>query len=109
MNKPSEISEIICIGMSYKSASVEMREKFPIEEQCRNDFLLRLKSCDIDEVVYLSTCNRAEIYFSSAYVHQKTNAVINEIADYTGINPDLLYNHIYIKKSRDAVLHLLIP
>jgi glutamyl-tRNA reductase len=54
---------IIVVGMSHKTAPVEIREKYAYKEEDLPEALRALK--DIDEVlecVLLSTCNRIELY-----------------------------------------------
>ncbi|HKK81840.1 MAG TPA: hypothetical protein VJ909_06315, partial [Prolixibacteraceae bacterium] len=53
------------IGISYKTAPVDIREKFsfPKEEIVTfADFLQQ--EADISDIVLISTCNRTELYFS---------------------------------------------
>jgi glutamyl-tRNA reductase len=52
------------IGLSHKSAPVEVRERYAFNQEDINT----LASCilsggQVEEIVILSTCNRTEIYF----------------------------------------------
>ncbi|MBW6478567.1 MAG: glutamyl-tRNA reductase [Bacteroidales bacterium] len=52
------------VGISYKSAPLEIREKFAFTGEESLDFLRQLKiDPDLKGAVVLSTCNRIEIYF----------------------------------------------
>lgn len=53
---------MFCISINYKTASVEERERFSFAEQKQIDFLNKLKNADILQAVFLTTCNRTEVY-----------------------------------------------
>ncbi len=52
------------VGISYKSAPLELREKYAFTEEESLEFLKQLQiDPDLQGAVALSTCNRIEIYF----------------------------------------------
>ena len=54
---------IVVVGLSHRTAPVEVREKLSIPDQSITESLKALKAFnDILEVSILSTCNRLEIY-----------------------------------------------
>ena len=54
---------IVVVGLSHRTAPVEVREKLSIPDQTIPESLKALKAFnDILEVSILSTCNRLEIY-----------------------------------------------
>jgi glutamyl-tRNA reductase len=54
------------IGVSHKSASVKVREKFALDSDDADLLARRLLGNDyFRELVVLSTCNRTEIYFAA--------------------------------------------
>ena len=54
---------IVVVGLSHRTAPVEVREKLSIPDQLISESLNRLKaSSSVLEVSILSTCNRLEIY-----------------------------------------------
>lgn len=54
------------LGISYKSAPVELREQVTLEEESNRKFLKRLgDTLGLAEVIIISTCNRTEIYYSA--------------------------------------------
>lgn len=58
---------IVVVGLSHRSAPVELRERFAFDEARIPDALKLLRESDIaDEAVILSTCNRVEIYAATA-------------------------------------------
>lgn len=54
-----------CISISFKTAPLEIREKFAFSREEAAEFVqLAVKNPSIKECVVLSTCNRSEIYFT---------------------------------------------
>lgn len=54
--------EIVLIGLSHKTAPVEVRERFSIPKEQVEDFLGRLVALPgVREGMILSTCNRMEV------------------------------------------------
>ena len=54
------------VGLSYKSATVDVREQIALSPELVPSFLSVLADdYDIQEAVVLSTCNRTEVYFHS--------------------------------------------
>jgi glutamyl-tRNA reductase len=55
---------LLMAGVSHKTASLELREALALEtraEECER----ALKACGFDEWIWLSTCNRVEVYAST--------------------------------------------
>ncbi len=101
-----DVPEIILIGLSHKSAPVEVREKFLITRDLLPEFMHSVKCAGIKEIVYLSTCNRVSIYFTANDVNTATGEMIRLIEEYTEIPREEFTRHVYKKYSRDAVVHL---
>ena len=99
---------IVVVGLSHRTAPVELREKLSIPDQSITESLKVLKSfSDLLEVSILSTCNRLEIY---ALVKDKNigiSSIKEFIADYSGINFEDLNPHLFDFKQEEAVLHLM--
>lgn len=54
---------VYCVGLSHRTAPVEVRERFALEEAAIPAALEGLRAGGIaDEAVWLSTCNRVEVY-----------------------------------------------
>ncbi len=107
MNKRDEISEIIMLGLSHKTAPLEIREKFTFDEAVQLRFHERAKKCGIDEMVYLATCNRVEIYFSAREIHRTIDKLTALLEEFSGLSQEIISQHIYKKYSREVVTHLL--
>ena len=99
---------IVVVGLSHRTAPVEVREKLSIPDQSITESLKALKAfSEVLEVSILSTCNRLEIY---ALVKDKNTGIssIKEfISNYSGIIFEDLNPHLFWFKQEDAVLHLM--
>ena len=98
---------IILLGLNYKSASVEIREKVSISKtniQRSADTLQKIDN--LDGIVILSTCNRTEFYLDATSDQKALDALLAFISGYSGCAVDLLRQHMYVMKGRTAVEHL---
>lgn len=107
MNRRDEISEIILLGLSYKTAPLEIREKFTFDGDILKKFHEKAKTGGMDEIVYLATCNRVEIYFTAREIHRSIERLTDILEEFTGLSRETFLPYIYKKYSRDVVLHLL--
>lgn len=103
----NRISEIAVIGLSHKTAGVETRELFSVPKSRQSDIYSLIRSCEIEESVYISTCNRVEIYISSKDIHRCIARLMDRLRSFTKISPEEFQTSFYIKHNRDAVTHLL--
>jgi glutamyl-tRNA reductase len=61
------MSELISLGISHKTAPVEVRERVALGERGAERLLRELTSHDeVTEAVAISTCNRTEVYLVSS-------------------------------------------
>src|ERR1019366_3589639 len=57
------MSELLAIGVSHKTAPVEVRERLALPETRATEFLRDLRgAADVYEALAISTCNRTELY-----------------------------------------------
>lgn len=57
---------VFCLGLSHRTAPVEIRERFALTADATPGMLGRLREAGLaSEAVWLSTCNRVEIYAAS--------------------------------------------
>jgi glutamyl-tRNA reductase len=87
---------VVVIGLSHRSAPVELRERFAFAESNIPEALKQLRESGlITEGVVLSTCNRVEIYaatpLSPADAFAKTRQFLIEHHAYDGALGDELY------------------
>ena len=58
--------EVLCLGLSHKTAPVEMRERFAVGEAHLGEFSsLLAQAPGLREAVVVSTCNRVEYYVAA--------------------------------------------
>ena len=57
------VSELLAIGVSHKTAPVEVRERLALPEARAAEFMRDLRgAAEVHEAVAISTCNRTELY-----------------------------------------------
>lgn len=98
---------IILLGLNYKSASVEIREKVSMSKnniQRNAETLQKLEA--VDGIAILSTCNRTELYLDGADDSVAVDSMLQFISAYSGCSVELLQQHMYVMKEREAVEHL---
>ncbi|RJQ51989.1 MAG: glutamyl-tRNA reductase [Actinobacteria bacterium] len=96
------------IGLSHRTAPVEIREKLSFPEREQEDALLTLMtSKQVLEALILSTCNRTEVYAVVTEEGRGKDAVIDFLCDYKGLQRRRLDKHLYSHDSANAVRHLL--
>ncbi len=106
MNRKENIPEIGLIGLSHKTASVEMRELFSLEDNQISEYMDRLHAEGTMESVCLSTCNRVEIYFASDNIHSSVESILRILEEVSSIPRENFESLLYRKYSRDAIIHL---
>lgn len=98
---------VIVVGLSHKTAPIEIREKvaFPIKEQPAA--LAKLLSDDhIAEAVILSTCNRTEIYAVANNPEKGKKSLVRFLCDHHSIPERKLSKHLYFYDLEKAIHHL---
>jgi glutamyl-tRNA reductase len=99
---------IAVIGLSHKTAPVEVREKLSIPEPQYDQAIAQLCSYPhITEVAVLSTCNRLEIYIVADETEQGVREVIQFLSDHSKLATPILRPHLFILLHQDAVMHLM--
>jgi glutamyl-tRNA reductase len=98
---------LVLVGLSHKTAPVEIREKLTFPADRQEDALTRLTSGDeVNEAVILSTCNRTEVYAVAASADGGTDAVIDFLCDYHALDRHELVRSLYIVTGDAVVRHL---
>lgn len=110
---------IIVVGVSHKTAPVDVRERFAANREVIKEMLERLsKRPELSEVLFLSTCNRVEVVArpegagsdpddspaSAAALLRAAEAVREELALHGGASKDAEF--LYEKRGDDAVRHV---
>ncbi len=94
------------VSLSYKKASLEIREQIALNEAETKSFYLKLKDVfELQECLVLSTCNRTEIYYKSE--ENKSLALLKTLALHKGISADGLENYCdFINEEQTAIEYL---
>ncbi|WP_071187901.1 glutamyl-tRNA reductase [Trichormus sp. NMC-1] len=99
---------IAVVGLSHKTAPVEVREKLSIPEPQTESAIAHLLSYPhIDEVAILSTCNRLEIYIVSSEITQGLQEVTQFLSEYSKLPVVSLRQHLFMLLHTDAVTHMM--
>ena len=95
-----------CWGLSHKSTSLEVREKFAFNKEEINEILANIKdSMPFESGVFLSTCNRTEFYTFCKRAEVKNFETSLKKAASRKIN--IRKNDQYLYTDLDAFKHLL--
>ncbi|MGI8714954.1 MAG: glutamyl-tRNA reductase [Solirubrobacteraceae bacterium] len=101
------MSELLAIGVSHKTAPVEVRERLALPEAGRADFMRELRgAADVHEAVAVNTCNRTELYLVVGDPVEAESTLLTMLARQAGIRPTGLATAIYSHRNCDAARHL---
>ncbi len=99
---------IAVVGLSHKTAPVEVREKLSIPEPQMENAIAHLVSYPhIEEVAILSTCNRLEIYIVTNETEQGIREVTQFLSEHSKLPIQSLRQHLFMLLHQDAVMHLM--
>lgn len=99
---------IAVVGLSHKTAPVEVREKLSIQEAKMESVMQQLCHYPhIEEVAIVSTCNRLEIYVVATETEQGIREVIQFLSENSNLPLHQLRQHLFILLHQDAVMHLM--
>jgi glutamyl-tRNA reductase len=101
--------EILLVGLSHKTAPVEIREKVSFSDQNMEEGVKALVKCpNVYEGLIVSTCNRVEIY--TAVVKKNIETAEKEIAqflsDFHSVPLDRLEPHLYTMSGGECIKHI---
>jgi glutamyl-tRNA reductase len=101
------MSELLAIGISHKTAPVEVRERVALPDPRAYEFMRDLRgAADVHEAVAISTCNRTELYLVVGDPVEAESAALAMLASQAGIRPTELTSAIYSHRNCDAARHL---
>jgi glutamyl-tRNA reductase len=99
---------IAVVGLSHRTAPVEIRERLSIPEQTMEASLQQLRHDEqVLEASILSTCNRLEIYALLRHPEQGIEAVGSFLSQHSGLPIEDLTPHLFTFHHDEAVAHLL--
>ncbi len=101
------MSELLAIGVSHKTAPVEVRERLALTEARAVEFVRDLHGVpEVLEAVALSTCNRTELYLVVGDPVAAESTVLGMLAKQASIQPTALAPSIYSHRNCEAARHL---
>jgi glutamyl-tRNA reductase len=99
---------IAVVGLSHKTAPVEVREKLSIPTPQAEAAIAHLCSYPhIEEATILSTCNRLEIYIVTSETNQGVREVNQFLSEYGKLPLFQLRPYLFTLLHQDAVTHLM--
>lgn len=99
---------IVVVGLSHKTAPVEVREKLSIPEANIEEAIKQLQSYPhVTEIAIMSTCNRLEIYAVVRQTEQGVKEISQFLAGKGKIPLSDLRRHLFILLHEDALRHLM--
>jgi glutamyl-tRNA reductase len=101
------MSELLALGISHKTAGVELRERLALTEAAAVQFAGEaLQTPEVREAVAISTCNRTELYLVVGDPVRAEADVLGLLAGRAGIRPTELAEAIYSPRNCDAARQL---
>ncbi len=105
--------EILLLGLSHKTAPVEVRERLNFSENALRSALTHFDTThsqahlqDVREGVILSTCNRMEVYALVRDRETAAQSIVDLLSHSCDTPPDEFASHLYLRVDRDAIEHL---
>ncbi len=101
--------EILIVGLSHKTAPLEIREKVSFAETALPDGIKALVACPtVSEGLIVSTCNRVEIYTAvpKRSVDKAREEISQFLSDQHEVPRDKLDPHLYILAGEESVQHI---
>jgi glutamyl-tRNA reductase len=99
--------EIVVVGLSHKTAPVEIRECFSFSQTVSDLTLAELyKKSNVEECLILSTCNRVEIYAVSENAEQCIEEIKEFLSEFHRVPLEFFSSYLYTFIGHTAVGHL---
>jgi len=101
------VAEILALGLSHKTASLELRERLALTEGRAAGVMGELTGSEqVTEAVIVSTCNRTEIYLVVNDAVEAESSALSLLSRQADIRPTELIGHLYSLRASDAARHL---
>ncbi|WP_456433231.1 glutamyl-tRNA reductase [Thermosulfuriphilus sp.] len=99
-------AEIAILGLNHRTAPIEVRERLAFAN-CGDDPLELLRRLDgLEEVIFLSTCNRVEVIFTASCPEKATEEIKDLFSSANQISRELFEPHLYFLRGQEAVRHI---
>jgi glutamyl-tRNA reductase len=101
------MSELLALGVSHKTAPLDLRERLSLTEGRAVGALRELTdAAGIHEAAAISTCNRTELYLVVSDPVEAESTALGVLTRQAGIRPTELLGHLYSLRSGEAAHHL---
>jgi glutamyl-tRNA reductase len=101
------MSELLTLGVSHKTAPLDLRERLALTEGRAAGALRELTEvAGIHEAAAISTCNRTELYLVVSDPVEAESTALGVLTRQAEIRPTELLGHLYSLRSSEAVRHL---
>jgi glutamyl-tRNA reductase len=101
------MSELLALGVSHKTAPLDLRERLSLTEGRAVGALHELTAVEgIHEAAAISTCNRTELYLIVSDTVEAESTALGVLTRQAEIRPTELLGHLYSLRSGDAARHL---
>ncbi len=102
------MSELLALGVSHKTAPLDLRERLSLTEGRAVSALRELTDAPgIHEAAAISTCNRTELYLIVSDPVEAESTALGVLTRQAETRPTELLGHLYSLRSSDAARHLL--
>jgi len=101
------MSELLALGVSHKTAPLDLRERLALPEGRAVGVLGELVDSEqVHEAAALSTCNRTELYLVASDPVEAESLALGILAREAGLRPTELLGRLYSLRATDAAGHL---
>jgi glutamyl-tRNA reductase len=102
------MSELLALGVSHKTAPLDLRERLALTEEGAVSALRELTAASgIHEAAAISTCNRTELYLIVSDPVEAESTALGILTRQAEIRPTELLGHLYSLRAAEAARHLL--
>ncbi len=102
------MSELLALGVSHKTAPLDLRERLSLTEGRAVGALHELTAAaGIHEAAAISTCNRTELYLIVSDSVEAESTALGILTRQADIRPTELLGHLYSLRATEAARHLL--
>jgi glutamyl-tRNA reductase len=101
------LSELLALGVSHRTAPLDLRERLALPEGRAVGVLGELVSSEqVHEAAAISTCNRTELYLVASEPVEAEGVALGILAREAGIRPTELLGRLYSLRGANAAAHL---
>jgi glutamyl-tRNA reductase len=101
------MSELLALGVSHKTAPLDLRERLSLTEGSAVGALRELTVAEgIHEAAAISTCNRTELYLVVSDTVEAESTALGVLTRQADIPPTELLGHLYSHRGGEAADHL---